>query len=67
MFIIKKYKNHIIRKRFGQNFLVDKKIIESIINIIQPKYNDQILEIGPGFGALTEYFCKKNKKSVICY
>ena len=41
------------RKRFSQNFLHDKNIINKIINVICPKIEDHILEIGPGHGALT--------------
>lgn len=44
---------HTPRKRFGQNFLVDKNIIFKIINSINPKPTETILEIGPGLGALT--------------
>ena len=44
---------HQSRKRFGQNFLVDEKIINQIILTISPKHNDNIIEIGPGKGALT--------------
>lgn len=44
---------HTPRKRFGQNFLVDKNIIFQIINSINPKPDETLLEIGPGFGALT--------------
>ncbi|HIG88998.1 16S rRNA (adenine(1518)-N(6)/adenine(1519)-N(6))-dimethyltransferase RsmA [Candidatus Thioglobus sp.] len=44
---------HIARKRFGQNFLVDARIIERIIATIVPKKNDNLLEIGPGQGAMT--------------
>lgn len=44
---------HIPRKRFGQNFLQDKHVINQIIKAINPKPNDNILEIGPGLGALT--------------
>ncbi|MBN1378300.1 MAG: 16S rRNA (adenine(1518)-N(6)/adenine(1519)-N(6))-dimethyltransferase RsmA [Gammaproteobacteria bacterium] len=41
------------RKRFGQNFLTDQQIIKKIILAIQPRSNDNIVEIGPGQGALT--------------
>jgi 16S rRNA (adenine1518-N6/adenine1519-N6)-dimethyltransferase len=41
------------RKRFGQNFLHDKNIIQKIINAIAPKKGEHIVEIGPGLGALT--------------
>jgi len=41
------------RKRFGQNFLVDEQIVSRIIATISPKKNDNIIEIGPGKGAIT--------------
>ena len=44
---------HQPRKRFGQNFLVDHRIINQIISTISPKNNDCIVEIGPGKGAIT--------------
>ena len=44
---------HKHRKRFGQNFLVDQQIINQIVSTISPKKNDNIIEIGPGKGALT--------------
>ncbi len=40
-------------KRLGQNFLVDKRVIERIVNALQPRPNETIIEIGPGQGALT--------------
>ena len=46
-------KPHKARKRFGQNFLIDERIIERIIAAIAAKKEDTILEIGPGQGALT--------------
>ena len=44
---------HKPRKRFGQNFLVDDQVINQIISTIAPKSGDNIIEIGPGKGALT--------------
>lgn len=44
---------HNPRKRFGQNFLTDQRIISQIIAEICPQKYDQIIEIGPGLGALT--------------
>ena len=44
---------HKARKRFGQNFLVDGRIIAEIIAAIRPKPEDNMVEIGPGLGALT--------------
>jgi 16S rRNA (adenine1518-N6/adenine1519-N6)-dimethyltransferase len=44
---------HIPRKRFGQNFLVDPQTVANIIHAIHPCGNDAMVEIGPGLGALT--------------
>ena len=45
---------HIARKRFGQHFLTDGAIIESIVDAINPQPNDPMVEIGPGLAALTQ-------------
>lgn len=45
---------HRARKRFGQNFLKDRAVVEQIINAINPAGTDHIVEIGPGMGVLTE-------------
>lgn len=45
---------HKARKRFGQNFLIDHGIINGIVRAVHPKKDDQIVEIGPGKGAITE-------------
>ena len=44
---------HQARKRFGQNFLVDQAVIESIVRAIDPARDDRLIEIGPGLSALT--------------
>ena len=41
------------KKRFGQNFLQDKGVLEKILRVIAPETQDSIVEIGPGRGALT--------------
>ena len=41
------------RKRFGQHFLVDENVLDKIISAISPKEKENILEVGPGTGALT--------------
>lgn len=46
---------HRARKRFGQNFLEDDGIIRRIIKSIHPQETDNIVEIGPGKGAITEH------------
>ena len=45
--------NHKARKRFGQNFLHDTALIGRIVDVIQPSVHDNLIEIGPGQGALT--------------
>ena len=50
---------HKARKRFGQNFLVDEQIIADIIRAIRPEPADNMVEIGPGLGALTRPLLKK--------
>jgi 16S rRNA (adenine1518-N6/adenine1519-N6)-dimethyltransferase len=44
---------HKAKKSFGQNFLVDQNIIADIIRAIRPEADDNMVEIGPGLGALT--------------
>tara|TARA_B100001093_G_C26819071_1_gene1011095 strand:- start:425 stop:1210 length:786 start_codon:yes stop_codon:yes gene_type:complete len=52
------------KKSLGQNFLIDKNIIIKIINLVEIK-NKDIIEIGPGKGALTEEILKRSPKSLI--
>jgi len=51
------------KKSLGQNFLIDKKILEKIVNTTTIK-DKVILEIGPGTGNLTSYILKKKPKRV---
>jgi len=51
--------NHKAKKRFGQNFLVDERVIGDIINAIRPEADDNMVEIGPGLGALTRPLLKR--------
>jgi 16S rRNA (adenine1518-N6/adenine1519-N6)-dimethyltransferase len=58
--------SHKARKRFGQNFLNDRQVIERIISTISPKKKDDIVEIGPGKGAITFPLLEQlNKLNVI--
>ena len=50
---------HKAKKRFGQNFLVDEQIIADIIAAIRPEPDDNMVEIGPGLGALTRPLLKR--------
>jgi 16S rRNA (adenine1518-N6/adenine1519-N6)-dimethyltransferase len=44
---------HRSRRRFGQHFLVDRRVVTRIIDAIAPREGESIIEIGPGKGALT--------------
>lgn len=44
---------HQARKRFGQHFLRDQSVIDAIVNAIDPRVGEHIVEIGPGLGAIT--------------
>ena len=50
------------KKSLGQNFLIDKNIIQKICDSANLNGNNNILEIGPGSGNLTEFILKKNPK-----
>ena len=52
-----------LKKSLGQNLLIDKNIINKIVNIEQ-LCNQRIFEVGPGSGNLTDYIYKKNPKSI---
>lgn len=54
--------SHQTKKRFGQNFLVDEQIIADIVIAIRPEPEDNMVEIGPGLGALTRPLLKKLKR-----
>ena len=61
--IIKKYE-FTFRKKFGQNFLIDERVIERIIEAADIGEDDCVLEIGPGIGALTQYLAARAGKVV---
>lgn len=48
-----KNEGHQARKRFGQNFLHDQRVIEKIVRAVNPRRDDNLVEIGPGLAALT--------------
>lgn len=56
--------NFNFQKKFGQNFLVDQRVLEKIISAAEIKGTDFVLEIGPGIGTMTQYLCE-NAREVI--
>jgi len=47
------------RKRFGQHFLSDAGVLHAIVRAVRPKPDEQLLEIGPGQGALTAHLARE--------
>lgn len=61
--ILQKY-DFIIKKKYGQNFLIDTNILDKIIEAADITKEDFVLEIGPGIGTLTQYLCERAGKVV---
>ena len=61
--ILKKY-GFSMRKKFGQNFLIDANILEKIVNTAEIGPDDIVLEVGPGIGTLTQYLAARAKKVI---
>ena len=61
--ILQKY-NFVFQKRFGQNFLVDTRILEKIIAASNISPDDVVLEIGPGIGTMTQYLAESARKVI---
>lgn len=55
--VLKKY-NFNFQKKFGQNFLIDTRVLERIIQASGVTKEDFVLEIGPGIGTMTQYLCE---------
>ena len=51
------------KKSLGQNFLIDRNVLEQIVNTVEIK-NKEVLEIGPGSGNLTTFILKKSPKKI---
>ena len=58
--------DHKFKKQYGQNFLMDKNILDKISSSICPGQNDLIIEIGPGSGNLTKRL-KEYKANLVCF
>jgi 16S rRNA (adenine1518-N6/adenine1519-N6)-dimethyltransferase len=53
---------HRPRKRFGQNFLTDRNIVGKIVAAIAPRPGENLVEIGPGLGALTRPLLERARR-----
>ena len=61
--IIKKYEFS-FKKNFGQNFLVDERVLDKIVSAADINENDLVIEVGPGIGTLTQAMAKKAGKVI---
>lgn len=52
--ILNKY-SFVFQKKYGQNFLIDTRVLEKIIDAAEITKEDFVLEIGPGIGTMTQY------------
>lgn len=59
--ILQKY-NFVFQKKYGQNFLIEPRVLEKIIRAADITKEDIVLEIGPGIGSMTQYLCESAKK-----
>ena len=53
-----------VRKKYGQNFLIDRNIVEKIMKVASVRQEDTVVEIGPGLGALTGELAKRANRVV---
>lgn len=60
---IKKY-DFAFQKKFGQNFLIDSHVLDKIIAAAGVTKDDVVLEIGPGFGTMTQYLAEAAKEVI---
>lgn len=58
----KTHLGHQAKKRFGQNFLHNDAVISDIVDVINPESGENLVEIGPGLGALTEPVVERAEK-----
>lgn len=61
--VLQKY-NFNFQKKFGQNFLIDTRVLDRIIGEAEITKDDMVLEIGPGIGTMTQYLCENARKVI---
>ena len=61
--VLQKY-NFVFQKKFGQNFLIDPRVLEKIIKAAEITEDDCVLEIGPGIGTMTQHLACAAKKVI---
>ena len=61
--VLQKY-NFVFQKKFGQNFLIDPRVLEKIVEAARITPQDCVLEIGPGIGTMTQYLAESAREVV---
>ena len=61
--LIKKY-DFIFQKKYGQNFLIDPRVLDKIIAAAEITKDDMVLEIGPGIGTMTQYLAQAARQVI---
>ena len=61
--LIKKY-DFIFQKKYGQNFLIDTRVLDKIIAAAEITKDDMVLEIGPGIGTMTQYLAEAARQVI---
>ena len=61
--ILKKH-NFSLQKKYGQNFIIDRHILEKIVTAAEINKSDCVLEIGPGIGTMTQYLAESADKVI---
>ena len=59
--VIQKYQFD-FQKKFGQNFLIDGRVLEKIMDAADITKEDFVLEIGPGIGTMTQYLAERARE-----
>ena len=57
--------HHVARKRFGQHFLADEAVIDAIVDAIDPRPGEALVEIGPGLGAMTDPLVARSSRLTV--
>lgn len=61
--VLQKY-NFVFQKKYGQNFLIDPRVLEKIVDAARISDRDCVLEIGPGIGTMTQYLAESAREVV---
>ncbi len=61
--VLQKYQIH-FQKKYGQNFLIDERVLGRIIDAAEISGQDCVIEIGPGIGTMTQYLAERARRVV---